>query len=189
MPLPPPPQQPRHQPRRPGPSRLRRRARRAEARATAAAANATATSSPAKKVDASENDASDRAIVTAEAAVQTLENYSFSTDASVQVGSSVDLQVLQGHHQHVAAQVLPLRPRHYNERDVNDMLCPDSEYLTSIPQLDGSSILPEQQWSCKCCQYEEFFPSEDQLQQHHESHMIGYGDCNICYTGHVWTSR
>ena len=74
-------------------------------------------------------------------------------------------------------------------REVRDVLCPDSQYLTtSIPQIDGSINLPDQ-WSCKCCRYERFFHTEDQLQLHHETHMIGYEDCNICFTGHVWTSR
>ena len=65
----------------------------------------------------------------------------------------------------------------------------ESQYLTRIPQLDGSSTLPADQWSCKCCRYESFYPTEDLLQQHHETHMLGYEDCNICFTCHVWTSR
>ena len=75
------------------------------------------------------------------------------------------------------------------QRNVMDMLYSDSQYLTRIPQLDGSSTLPADQWSCKCCRYESFYPTEELLQQHHETHMLGYEDCNICFTGHVWTSR
>ena len=73
--------------------------------------------------------------------------------------------------------------------DVTDMFCPDSQHLANnIPQLDGSmpSNLRDQ-WSCKCCRYETFFSTEDQLNWHHETHMVGYEDCNICFTGHVWT--
>ena len=34
-----------------------------------------------------------------------------------------------------------------------------------------------------------FYRTEDQLQQHHEAHMLCYEDCNICFTGHVWIDR
>ena len=73
---------------------------------------------------------------------------------------------------------------------VPDMFCPDSQYLTGhiIPQLDGPSHLPDD-WSCKCCCYETFFDIEEQLDHHHEAHLMRYEECNICFTGHVWKSR
>ena len=73
---------------------------------------------------------------------------------------------------------------------VPEMFCPESQYLTghSIPQLDRPSHLPDE-WSCKCCSYESFFNTEDQLNHHHKAHMLRYEECNICFTGHVWKSR
>jgi hypothetical protein len=68
----------------------------------------------------------------------------------------------------------------------------------NIPQLDGSTLSYQDQdqdhgeervWSCKCCEYEKFFETEDKLHQHHDSpgHMLMYEECNICYPWHVWT--
>jgi hypothetical protein len=68
-----------------------------------------------------------------------------------------------------------------------------------IPQLDGGSTLNYQDqdedqgeevvWSCKCCRYEKFFDTEDDLHRHHDGpgHMLTYEECNICYPWHVWT--
>ena len=100
---------------------------------------------------------------------------------------------------------------------LRDELCPDTDYSTAvqgvlprhpphvphqsrgppIPQVDGNSTLSTQDqdqdqervWSCKCCTYEKFFDTEDDLHHHHDSpgHMLMYEECNICYPWHVWT--
>ena len=80
----------------------------------------------------------------------------------------------------------PMDNSPHPQHEVTDMLCPDSQYLTTrIPQIDGSIF--SDQWSCKCSRHELFFHTEDQLKKHLKIHMIGYDDCNICFTGYVWT--
>ena len=83
------------------------------------------------------------------------------------------------------AHPLPHPPPH-----VPDMFCPDSQYLTGhiIPHLDGPSH-PPGGWPCKCCFYETFLDTKEQLDHHHEAHLMRYEECNICFTGHVWKSR
>lgn len=64
----------------------------------------------------------------------------------------------------------------------------DEFYPPVIPQLDGSSA--NQEWTCKCCKYAQFFCAEEMLEHHHnQAHNIEYEECNICFTGHVWISR
>ena len=57
-----------------------------------------------------------------------------------------------------------------------------------IPQMDGP-MPSNDEWSCKCCMYETFYQTEDELEKHHdETHsFIEYRECNVCYNGHVWT--
>ena len=107
------------------------------------------------------------------------------------VGHAVRYEVLAESESEEEEERIVTRPDNFPHPQCNvmDMLCSDSQYLTRIPQLDGSSTLPADQWSCKCCRYESFYPTEDLLQQHHETHMLCYEDCNICFIGHVWTSR
>ena len=113
----------------------------------------------------------------------------------------------------------PVQPHHLNFWSrLRDELCPDTDYSTAvqdvlphhpphaphqgrphIPQVDGNSTLSlhqdqdsdqqERVWSCKCCRYEQFFDTEQDLHQHHDSpgHMLMYEECNICYPWHVWT--
>ena len=183
-----------------GPSRLRRRARRAQARPTAAAEAPTL---PSQKPEAA-----------AQANVFTPAN----SDAAVQAASQPDRAVVAlsvppvpaaqaGHHSHEGHADHPSdlvsAAQAGTVSSVSDVLhtAPDDpphprtnfmEYLSrqTIPQLDGSmhSTLRDQ-WSCLCCQYAKHFSTEDQLNQHHKAHMVGYEDCNICFTGHVWIRR
>ena len=173
----PPPQQHHQQPRRPTPSRLRRRARRAKARAAAAAANTAPETNPLGVHIAVQTD------------IPSIETADVAEQASVQVEAEY----------------------------VYDVLCPDPEYDTAqhsvqeccvsapypdtvnIPQYDGlaqnSPSADQNQipwsWSCKCCQFERFFSTEEKLRLHHNNygHMLQYEECNICYPWHVWTSR
>ena len=147
--------------------------------------------------------------INSDAIVQTI--VKTSTDASVQVDLKINIAAVQAgqdhqhhlweaaqasshqHRQHVAVQA----SQHHQHRQavlqlhqplqahVRDVFCPD------IPQLDGSTIPDpknfESSWSCKCCKYEQFFHTEDQLDRHHREHMMEYEECNICYDRHVWT--
>ena len=189
---PPSPQQYHPHPPRQGPSRLRRRARRAEERAKAAA-NAAPT--PSKS--------------TAEVFAQTDEIQ--TVDAAVQVVMDDHDHLLPNHapqlvHPFPAQQPPPL----------HDEVCHDQLYAeqaevnlrqfspshrrndqdANVPQFDGampSPVITDQIWSCKCCRYEQFFQTEDELQLHHNSlddrgleHFLPYDECNICYPWHVW---
>ena len=72
--------------------------------------------------------------------------------------------------------------------DACDEFCPDQvyyNYLSGISQLDGSSLNDE--WMCQCCKYAKFFPTEQILEHHHDNAHDEYKECNICYSGHVWT--
>ena len=177
----PPPPPPKPHPRRPGPSRLRRRARREDARAAARAA-------PREPLAA-----------TAEVAVQT----HFSPDKSdAAVQANVSLAPTM---ESPAAQAgsRAEHPQHHAHH-VPDALCPDIVYQSPavqavpplggdvphthppIPQLDGQQ---DHVWSCKCCTYETFFDTEQELQQHHDGEhgdFLMYEECNICYPWHVW---
>ena len=95
----------------------------------------------------------------------------------------------------------------------SDELCPDKDYHAvaaaqhhhqaehvalqqphhSIPQLDGHmspSQVADRMWSCKCCEYEHFFQTENDLKKHHDDTLIfTYEECNICYPWHIWIPR
>ena len=96
---------------------------------------------------------------------------------------------------------------------LRDELCPDKDYSSAvqvvppqpppcaphlghvssqhIPQLDGGPNLQDQDedqgWACQCCRYQHYFETEDDLKKHHDTLMITYEECNICYPWHVWT--
>ena len=168
----------RHRPRRHGPSYKRRLLRRAAAREAAATA-----------------------------------------DKAVQIVEPVEEAVeLAPPNKQVAAEVLPAHQNFWSA--LRDELCPDTDYSAAaqgvqahppptyipnlsrvvssqnIPQVDGYQDEDQEQeeervWSCKCCRYDKFFETEDDLHQHHDSpgHMLMYEECNICYPWHVWISR
>ena len=163
-----------HHPRRPGPSRLRRRARRAEAREAASATTTEPTT------------------VTAEVAVQTdvpADTFDAAVKASDNAAAPTDLPP--------AGQAGLGAGNAQYPHHVPDALCPDGEYQSPavqaapplqppIPQLDGQQ---DHVWSCKCCSYEQFFDTEEELKLHHdEEHgdFLPYEECNICYPWHVW---
>ena len=113
-----------HEPRpRPTPSRLRRRARRENARNTAAANasvrdTAVQADPPAPQVDA---------------AVQAVVPALLTVDAAVQaVHPEVQLPLL--HEQLQPARGVTEQAEHH-QANVNDMLCPDAEYLPALSQL------------------------------------------------------
>ena len=58
-------------------------------------------------------------------------------------------------------------------------------YLGQMPSILNN----KSEWSCKFCQYEKFFDTEEALEEHHNTAhaFIEYRECNICYGGHVWT--
>ena len=174
-----PPHAPQHHPPRPhrppGPSRLRRRARRAAA--------AEEVNAPGKLV------AEEFAILhptSADVSVKVAVNVP-SADAAAQVALLVppipathtaahpSLEVHDHPHEAAPSQCDD-PPKH----DVQDMFCPDSQYLTvrqSIPQLDGSTDA----FQCDNCQ--KFFQIRDQLADHSKIHQFGCDDCGICY---IW---
>ena len=188
----PPPQQQNPPKRQPGPSRLRRRAKRAAARA--AAANAAEDEAP-----------EDEAAAAAEMAVQADTSPPTPTH-DIAVQAELAQTVHEPPHGLSAAQAG--RPAQAAEQAqpwlhaVLDRFCRDQEFqqaeqashflpTQTIPQLDGGPVSGNfaDQWSCKCCTYETFFESEDQLEEHHVAHMVEYLECNICYNGHVWIVR
>jgi hypothetical protein len=138
-----------------------------------------AASSPAAKVDAAV-----QAEIVPKPAAQ-----AGHVDAAVQVVCPEHGQILFPLYGMQAASLppthLPLPVR------VPDRFCPDPDYnqdSPGIPQLDGA-IANSSEWSCKCCQYEKFFRTEEALENHHDTahDFIEYRECNICYNGHVWT--
>ena len=169
-----------------GPSRLRRRVRRAEARSKAAG-KATQKS-------------------TVEVSVQTDDDQIKTMDAAVQVESQD--HVLPNHAPHLPVHPFP-PPQHLLDEVCHDQLYaaavqaehhPQQSHVPpNIPQIDGAMLSPvvedeTQIWSCKCCSFQRFFKTEDELQQHHNSlddrglqHMLRYDECNICYPWHVWS--
>ena len=186
IPRPPPPlkQPPRH----PGPSRLHRRRRRADARAAEAA------------------------VATAEMAVQT-DDVPQTSEVAVQAALVVQPNQVPPAEQVDPVPPLPVYPFLPPPHHLHDEVCQDQVYAaaeqvehrsqqfsSNIPQLDGlmeSQVIADQQthiWSCKCCQYEKFFKTEDELQLHHNTrddrgleHFLKYKECNICYPWHVWS--
>ena len=42
-------------------------------------------------------------------------------------------------------------------------------------------------WICRCCYYAHSFMTEDDLKKHHDTLMMEYDECNICYPWHVWS--
>jgi hypothetical protein len=204
--------------RRAGPSRLRRRARRAQARVLAAEQAATAavqaSASSSVRTSTAADEAASISPPRADKAVQVdvlpvpaaqaghagHPSCKIYADITVQAVSSVTSTAVQ-----VDRPVLGLLPHHTTQGDtlppphlpppavrVPDAFCPDQDYQDSpgIPQLDGY-IPSNDEWSCKCCMYETFYRTEDELEKHHdETHsFIEYKECNICYNGHVWVSR
>ena len=175
-----------HRPRRRGPAYHRRLQRRAAAREAAPTA--------------------DEAVETLEPAGEAVE-HAHPTQVAVEL--PCDTQV--------AAEVLPAQAQQQHFWSLlRDELCPDTDYSAAgqgvlphhppyvphrvpgqnIPQVDGSTLSFQDQdqeeervWSCKCCRYEKFFDTEDDLHQHHDrpDHMFKYEECNICYPWHVWT--
>ena len=186
LPQPPLPQ-PYHHPQAPrqGPSRLRRHARRSEARAKAAekAVNQT---------------------VTVEVSVQTIEKEVKTTDAAVQAAFEDQPAKLYNHTPHLS---FPFPPPHipdefYSEQENEAAAQAEAQAqyaATHIPQVDGlddATVIAGQDhiWSCKCCMFQKFFDTEEELQQHHnglddrgDQHFISYEECNICYPWHVWS--
>ena len=176
-----------------GPARERRRARRATARAEQVAAQA------AEQVAAQ---AAELAMAAEQAAALSSPNPDAAAQASVSIPASPN----------AAEQVALLPPPtpaaqvgHEGHAGHRSVLVPVAALLhvpplpgESIPQLDGSTMptpsnLPSK-WSCKCCRYEKFFNTEDELQQHHngpddrgDPHFLSYEECNICYPWHVWS--
>ena len=115
----------------------------------------------------------------------------------------------------VAAEAPHPTVQPHQQTVLRDELCPDQDYSSAvqvvppqpppcvphlghvssqqIPQLDGGPILNDQDqdedqvWSCQCCRYQHYFEAEEDLKQHHDTLMISYEECNICYPWHVWT--
>ena len=211
----PPPQHHHHQPRRPGPSRIRRQVRRAEARAAAKAAsednNATAevavqTENNFKPIEKTYN-AVEQTVLPAKTC--TLTGLHGLAAGPLHPPPQDIPAALAGHVRQLAEQA---QPWHQTSQHVTDTFCTDQDYEPAanvgpplpqyghhvrhghghslgIPQLDGSMDTLPSQWSCKCCHYETFFNTEDELQHHHARHMMEYEECNICFTGHVWIPR
>ena len=193
-----------HLARQAGPSRLRRRARRAQARAMAAAAEQSAAAASTKEADTAAVEAvptrAEEAVkvVPTEAVAKVGEKKLFA-DVAVQAVSTVENAAVQ-----VDRPALwLLSPPHATQGDtlppphlslpaviVPDAFCPDQDYQDNpgIPQLDGYTPSNEE-WSCKCCMYETFYQTEDELEKHHDTahSFIEYRECNICYNGHMWT--
>jgi hypothetical protein len=188
-----------HQEKRVGPSRLRRRAQRAQARAEAAVNAAQATAA----VDAA--DVSVQPTNTNTTAVQAAPS---TTDTAVQ--AELEPATVQGAAAHAQPHIfLPTvqasEPCHVLAAEqVRDTFCHDKEYRSaaqaaplphypnSIPQLDGFSNQPDledqtDEFWCKCCRYAQRFDTEEEIEQHHRTHMVTFEECNICYTKHVWT--
>ena len=203
-----------HLARQAGPSQLRRRARCAQARAMAAEQSAAAAEqehdlSPIREDTAAEQAAPNPLPTRAEEAVQDVPTVSAAkvgqpkvfADVAVQAvpivenaAVQVDLPVqglLSPPYPH-ATQGYTLPPPHLSLPAVivPDAFCPDQDYQDSpgIPQLDGYTP-SNLEWSCKCCMYETFYKTEDELEKHHDTahSFIEYRECNICYNGHVWT--
>ena len=71
--------------------------------------------------------------------------------------------------------------------------------VSPIPQFDGSLGMSSQppdrkaqerrEWLCKCCYYARNFPTETDLQAHHNKEHDEYEECNFCYPWHVWVER
>jgi hypothetical protein len=210
---PPAPQHQQPAPRRSGPSRVRRRARRAAAAVKAAAAPVTPTVEAAvKAVDDSQETAVEAVLpalsLIGHAGQADLPPQHVPAPQAHQVGHHPDPAAAQ-----VAPQQLPSLPAEQAQplpapSHVRDAFCTDKHYRSAaqaapppqydvrnvihqtIPQLDGfmPPNLPDHEWSCKCCRYETFFHTEDQLEHHHDhAHMVTYEECNICFTRHVWT--
>ena len=207
-----------HLERRVGPSRLRRRARRAQAREVAAEQAAAAALQASASSSSTTNDKADQAalnlqqraekdvqvdvILSAEEAVHAEHPKAkvnvdavVQTDASVKKNAAVqvDRPVIGLSHPHAMQEyTLPPPPPHQPLPAVlvADAFCPDQDYQDSpgIPQLDGP-MPSNEEWSCKCCMYETFYKTEDELEYHHDTahSFIEYKECNICYNGHVWT--
>ena len=143
---------------------------------------------------------------TAEVSQQTDEIKIKTTDAAVQASSDDQPEVI---FRHAHQLVFPFPPPH-----LSDEVCPDHVIDAAavqaelrpqhsppphIPQVDGlvdSPVIADQGhiWSCKCCMFEKFFDTEDELQHHHNGlddrglqHFIRYDECNICYPWHVWS--
>ena len=163
--------------RRAGPSRLRRRARRAQARAMAADQ---AGAAAAEK-------ASDLPSEGAKTAEEAASSPAAKVDAAVQA-EIVPKPAAQAGHVDAAVQVV----------------CPEhGQILFPLYGMQAASLPPthlplpvrvpaianSSEWSCKCCQYEKFFRTEEALENHHDTahDFIEYRECNICYNGHVWT--
>ena len=88
-------------------------------------------------------------------------------------------------------------PRH--QQAVGDVFCPDRDYHPAapppyqvsqgIPQLDGDGSNMDDEWTCKCCRYTKQFPTEQELEYHHNEAHDEFEECNICYSRHVWIDR
>ena len=203
--------------RRASPSRLRRRARREQARELAAKqAAAAAEQASASSSNRTINTAGQAALIFPQRAEKDVQvdvltppaeeaghakhpSGKVNVDAAVKAVSSVknvavqvDRPVIGLLHSHaIQGDTLPPPPhRPLPAVLVDDAFCPDQDYQESpgIPQLDGP-MSSNDEWSCKCCMYETFYQTEDELEKHHdETHsFIEYKECNVCYNGHVWT--
>ena len=181
-----------HRPRRRGPAYQRRLQRRAAAREAASTA--------------------DKAVEIVEPAGEAVK---LAPDTQVAVQLATDAQVAaevlpaQAHHQNfwslLRDELCPDTDYSAAGQDVLPRPPPFVPHQSrassqNIPQVDGSTLShhdkdqeedqeEERVWSCKCCTYETFFETEDDLHKHHDrpDHMLMYEECNICYPWHVWT--
>ena len=210
---PPPPHYPRAQSRSVGPSRARRSARRAETRRVAAEkAAAQAASGPeidsAVQAEALANNhtEADKASI----ADQSNTNYSDAVEVHLQTANAHDAKVVPAGQKQHAGQVCDVLcpdqafytavnagppPPFLTNRTMPVMAHahPVSPQISSqVPQLDGiadDETVSDETLSCKCCEYQKFFQTEEALKQHHDEEHDEYEECNWCYPWHVWIEQ
>ena len=205
---PPPPFNRQQQPRK-SPSRLRRRARRAEARASKIAADRNVTTADAS-VQTATSVADNLAPSTINIPAPSHGDSCVLLQHHHQAAGAVRPPDVEGQEQHQAGQ-----DRH-GQHIPPDVFCPDDIYLQSIsavpqysqlppqdklPQLDGNDEEEDEEfsvewinpnptsglWHCRCCTYAHTFTTEKELEEHHDTLIIEYNECNVCYPWHVWT--
>ena len=212
---PPPSFNPQQQPRK-SPSRLRRRARRAEARASKIAADRNVTTADATVQTATcvVDNPAPPTIIFPSPVPSHGDSCVLQQQHHHQAARAVRPQDVEGQERHQAGhdrQVF-LHGRHIPP----DVFCPDDIYHQSLsavpphpqlppqdklPQLDGNDEEEDEEfseewinpnpasglWTCRCCTYAHTFTTEEELGKHHDTLIIEYNECNVCYPWHVWT--
>ena len=184
------------------PSRLRRRARRAEARAAAKAAESKATEDVA--VQTEDKNVNIKPADPPLALLPSLIHNAHGQHHHQEAGEADE-----GH--------IPLIPdvfcpdKVYHHLPATAQVVPPPPCQDAIPQVDGHAadvgeeleaaqehgvgedhdwINPDPVsgfWICRCCYYAHSFMTEDDLKKHHDTLMMEYDECNICYPWHVWS--